>query len=39
MVNQSLYPGSIKQTNWLLSKRMCVHLFDVFHGCSLVKNK
>ena len=27
----------IKETNVLLSKGMCVLLFDVFNGCSLVK--
>ena len=31
--------SSIKETNWLISKGMCVLLFDVFNGCSLVKNK
>ena len=28
---------SIKETNWLISKGMCVLLFDVFKGCFLVK--
>ena len=27
----------IKETNWLISKVMCVILFDVFNGSSLVK--
>ena len=29
--------NSIKETNWLISKGMCVLLFDVFNGYSLVK--
>ena len=29
--------SSTKETNWLISKAMCVHLFNVFNGCSLVK--
>ena len=31
--------SSIKKTNWLISKRMCVLLFDVFNRCSLVSVK
>ena len=27
----------IKDINWLISKGMCVLLFDVFIGCSLVQ--
>ena len=29
--------SSIKETNRLISKGMCVLLFDLFNGCSLVK--
>ena len=29
--------SSIKETNWFVSEGMCVLLFDVFNGCSLVK--
>ena len=29
--------SSIKEANWFISKGMCVLLFDVFSGCSLVK--
>ena len=31
--------SSIKETNWLISKEMCVFLFDVFNGCSVVKKQ
>ena len=30
--------SSIKEANWLISKGMCVLLFDVFNECSLVKS-
>ena len=29
--------NSIKEKNWLINKRICVRLFDVFNGCSWVK--
>ena len=29
--------NSIKETTWLISKVMCVLLFNVFIGCSEVK--
>ena len=29
--------SSIKETSWLISKGMCVLLFDVFNGCYLIK--
>ena len=29
--------GSVKETNWLMSKGMSLPLSDVFNGCSLVK--
>ena len=35
-INRYIF-SSIKETNWLISKGMCVLLFDVFNGCSLVK--
>ena len=28
--------SSIIETNWLLNKGMCVILFDILNGCSLV---
>ena len=37
IVYQSLHFSSIKETNWLVSKGMCVLLFDVFNGSSVVK--
>ena len=27
--------SSIEETNWLISKRLCVLLFEDFNGCSL----
>ena len=35
-INRYIF-SSIKETNWFISKGMCVLLFDVFDGCSLVK--
>ena len=29
--------SSINETNWVISKGMCVYLFDIVNGCSLVK--
>ena len=34
-VNFTRVFSSIKETNWLISKGMCVFLFDVFNRCSL----
>ena len=38
-VNQQLIYSSIKETNKLISKGMCVLLFGVFNGWSLVQSK
>ena len=34
-------PGNTntQETNWSISKGMCVLFFDVFNGCSLVKKQ
>ena len=32
VINRSIF-SSIKETNWLISKGICVILFDVFDGC------
>ena len=29
----------MNETNWIINKEMCVLLFDVFNGCSLVKKE
>ena len=29
----------VKETNWLISKGICVLLFEAFNGCSLVKKQ
>ena len=34
-----MFFSSIKEINRLMSKGMCVVLFDVFNGCSLVQLK
>ena len=38
LINSYIF-SSIKETNRLISKGMCVFLFDVFNGCSLVQLK
>ena len=37
-INRYIF-NSIKETNWLITKAMCVLLFDVFNGCSLLKKE